>query len=96
MEETVETQLQHVSAIIEIAAEFAIAYGLQIIGALVILFIGLKFAAFVGRRITGIEAETNPKVLARVMRGALESLAGKLGIHPPACALMISKFQAER
>lgn len=54
MEETVETQLQHVSAIIEIAAEFAIAYGLQIIGALVILFIGLKFAAFVGRRITGM------------------------------------------
>jgi small conductance mechanosensitive channel len=54
MEETVETQLQHVSAIIEIAAEFAIAYGLQIIGALVILFIGLKFASFVGRRITGM------------------------------------------
>ncbi|MEK9831753.1 MAG: mechanosensitive ion channel family protein [Rhodospirillaceae bacterium] len=54
MEETVETQLQHVSAIIEIAAQFAIAYGLQIIGALVILFIGLKFAAFVGRRITGM------------------------------------------
>lgn len=54
MEETVETQLQHVSAIIEIAAEFAIASGLQIIGALVILFIGLKFAAFVGRRITGM------------------------------------------
>lgn len=52
MEETVETQLEMVGAIIEIAAEFAIAYGLQIIGALVILFIGLKFAGFVGRRIT--------------------------------------------
>jgi small conductance mechanosensitive channel len=52
MEETVETQLEQVSAIIEIAAEFAISYGLQILGALVILMIGLKFAGFVGRRIT--------------------------------------------
>ena len=52
MEETVETQLELVSAIIEIAAEFAISYELQILGALVILMIGLKFAGFVGRRIT--------------------------------------------
>ncbi|MBT5943155.1 MAG: mechanosensitive ion channel [Rhodospirillaceae bacterium] len=54
MEETVEAQLETVGAIIEIAAEFAIAYGLQIIGALVILLIGLKFAGFVGRRITNM------------------------------------------
>lgn len=54
MENTVEIQIQHVSANIEIVAEFAIAFGLQIIGALVILFIGLKFAGFMGRRITNM------------------------------------------
>lgn len=73
MEETVETRLQHVSAIIEIAAEFAIAFGLQIIGALVILFIGLKFAAFVGRRITGMcERKEIDVTLSRYYRSRFE------------------------
>ena len=43
-------------------------------------------AVELGRRITGIQAETDPKVLARVMRGALESLAGSgaitVRVHP--------------
>lgn len=54
MEETVETQLEQVNRILDIVAEFAFAYGLQILGALFVLFIGLKFAGFVGRRITSI------------------------------------------
>lgn len=54
MEETVENQLEQVNRILDIVAEFAFAYGLQILGALFILFVGLKFAGFVGRRITAL------------------------------------------
>jgi small conductance mechanosensitive channel len=49
-----EAQLQFITSIIDTASEFAIAYGLQLIGALVILLIGLKFATVVGRRITAL------------------------------------------
>jgi small conductance mechanosensitive channel len=49
-----EAQPQLVTNIIDTASEFAIAYGLQIIGALVILLIGLRFAGFFGRRITAL------------------------------------------
>ena len=41
-----------VNTVIDVASEFAIAYGLQMIGALVILLIGLKVAWFLGRRVT--------------------------------------------
>lgn len=47
-----EPQLQMVNTVIDIASEFAITYGLQMIGALVILLIGLKVAGFLGRRVT--------------------------------------------
>jgi len=40
-----------ISNIIDVASEFAIAYGLQLIGALVILLIGLKVAGFLSRRV---------------------------------------------
>jgi len=43
-----------VNSIIEPGSEFAIAYGLQLIGALVILLIGLRIAGFFGRRITAL------------------------------------------
>jgi small conductance mechanosensitive channel len=43
-----------VTNIIDVASEFAIAYGLQLIGALVILLIGLKFASFLGRRVVAL------------------------------------------
>ena len=49
-----EPQLQMVTNIIDVASEFAIAYGLQLIGALVILLIGLKFASFLGRRVVAL------------------------------------------
>lgn len=46
-----EPQIQMISNIIDVASEFAIAYGLQLIGALVILLIGLKVAGFLSRRV---------------------------------------------
>lgn len=49
-----EPQLQMVTNIIDVASEFAIAYGLQLIGALVILLIGLKFASILGRRVVAL------------------------------------------
>jgi len=49
-----EPQLQMVTNIIDVASDFAIAYGLQLIGALVILLIGLKFASFLGRRVVAL------------------------------------------
>ena len=75
MEETVETQLEYVSGIIEIAAEFAIAYGLQILGALFILFVGLKFASLVGRRITALcESKDLDVTLSRFAGNAVKIL----------------------
>jgi len=49
-----EPQLQMVNSIIDAGSEFAIAYGLQLIGALVILLIGLRVAGFFGRRIAAL------------------------------------------
>ncbi|MBO6784113.1 MAG: mechanosensitive ion channel family protein [Alphaproteobacteria bacterium] len=49
-----EPQLQMLNSMIDTASDFAIAYGMQIIGALVILLIGLKFSGFVGRRVVAL------------------------------------------
>ncbi len=49
-----EPQLQMLNSMIDAGSDFAIAYGMQIIGALVILLIGLKFAGFVGRRVVAL------------------------------------------
>lgn len=49
-----EPQLQMINSIIDVASEFAIAYGLQLIGALVILLLGLKVAGFFGRRVIAL------------------------------------------
>lgn len=49
-----EPQLQMVTNIIDTASEFALAYGLQVIGALVILLIGLKVAGFLGQRVVAL------------------------------------------
>lgn len=46
-----EDQIQAVSRLIDVAVEFGVAYGLQLLGALVILLIGLKVAAWVGARV---------------------------------------------
>ncbi len=51
MEEQIEEQFQAVTRLIDIAVEFGVAYGLQLLGALVILLIGLKVAKFAGLRV---------------------------------------------
>lgn len=57
-----EPQLQMINSIIDVASEFAIAYGLQLIGALVILLIGLKVAGFLGRRVVALCERRNVDV----------------------------------
>ena len=42
-EESVEEQFQTVTRLIDIAIEFGVAYGLQLLGALVVLLIGLRW-----------------------------------------------------
>lgn len=52
MDEEVEQGLETIQTLIDTLLEFAVAYGFQILGALVFLFIGLKVAGWVGRRVT--------------------------------------------
>lgn len=44
-------EIQTVTRLVDLAVQFAVSYGLQILGALVILAIGLKVAAWAGARI---------------------------------------------
>ena len=46
-----EEQFQTVTRLIDLAVEFGVAYGLQLLGALVILLIGLKVAKWTGLRV---------------------------------------------
>ena len=48
----VEQQLETVGKLIDVLVEFAVAYGFQLLGALVVLLIGLKLAGWVGKRVT--------------------------------------------
>jgi len=50
MEQNIET----VTKLFDALMEFAVAYGFQLLGALVILLIGLKVAGWTGRRVTGL------------------------------------------
>jgi len=46
-----EKNIEQASALVETLIAFGIEYGFQILGALVFLLIGLKFASFAGRRV---------------------------------------------
>ena len=50
--EQVEQQLETVGKLIDVLVEFAVAYGFQLLGALVVLLVGLKLAGWVGRKVT--------------------------------------------
>jgi len=50
-EDIVEEQIQAATRLIDIAVEFSVSYGLQILGALVILLIGLRIAKWAGGRV---------------------------------------------
>jgi small conductance mechanosensitive channel len=51
VEDQIEEQIQAVTRLIDIAVEFGVAYGLQLLGALVILLIGLRAAKWAGLRV---------------------------------------------
>ena len=53
MQEELEKNIQLVSNLADTAVDFAVKYGFQILGALIILLIGLKLAGWVGRRSEG-------------------------------------------
>jgi small conductance mechanosensitive channel len=50
-EDIVEEQIQAVTRLVDVAIEFGVAYGLQLLGALVILLIGLRAAKWAGVRV---------------------------------------------
>ncbi len=51
MEQEVEAQLATVGKLIDALMEFAVAYGFQLLGALVVLVIGLKISGWTGQRV---------------------------------------------
>ena len=53
MQEELEKNIQLVSNLADTVVDFAVKYGFQILGALIILLIGLKLAGWVGRRSEG-------------------------------------------
>ncbi len=54
MEESIEQNLETVSNLVDTLVQFAIEYGFQILGALIVLIIGLKIAGFAGKRVAGL------------------------------------------
>ncbi len=54
VEDAVVKQVETVSRWVDTLIEFAVTYGFQIVGALFFLFIGLKVAAWAGRKVAGI------------------------------------------
>ena len=52
-----QQELETVTKLVDTLVEFAVQYGFQLLGALVFLFVGLKVAAWTGRKIT-LVAET--------------------------------------
>lgn len=54
VEDAVVKQVETVSRWVDTLIEFTVTYGFQIVGALFFLFIGLKVAAWAGRRVAGI------------------------------------------
>ena len=59
-------ELEMVGKLVDSVVAFAVTYGFQILGALVFLFIGLKVAAWMGRRVTTTaEARAIDQTLAR-------------------------------
>ena len=53
MQEELEKNIKLVSSLADTAVDFAVKYGFQILGALIILLIGLKLAGWIGRRSEG-------------------------------------------
>jgi small conductance mechanosensitive channel len=68
VEAQLAAQVETVSKWVDTVIEFGITYGFQILGALVFLFIGLKLAAWGGRRVSSLlEVKEIDPTLARFM-----------------------------
>lgn len=68
MDKSVEQNLQSLSKLWDTLIEFAVAYGFQLLGALVFLFVGLKIATWVGARVGALaEARDIDQTLAKFM-----------------------------
>jgi len=66
VEQQIAAQAETVAAWVDTLIEFGIKYGFQILGALVFLFIGLKGATWIGRKVTGMLGAKNiDETLAR-------------------------------
>ena len=66
LEANLDKNIEQASALVDSLIEFGIEYGFQILGALVFLLIGLKFASFAGRRVTALcEAKNIDITLSR-------------------------------
>lgn len=59
LEKTIDENIRVVSGWVDTAAEFLIAYGFQILGALIVLYIGLKLAGWTGRRMQSFAIAKN-------------------------------------
>jgi len=73
IEQNIEQNIETVSRLIDTVVEFAVAYGFQILGALVVLLIGLKVAGWSGRKITGFALARNiDQTLAKFFGGLVK------------------------
>ncbi len=74
--ETVGQGVETASKWLDIAMQFVVTYGFQILGALVFLLIGLKIAAMLGGRVTGMLEKKNVDVtLARFIGSVAKIVA---------------------
>ena len=68
MEKDIEKNIEALQRLIETLVEFSVAYGFQLLGALVFFFIGLKGAAWTGRKVASIAgAKDVDPALARLI-----------------------------
>jgi len=76
VEDVVGQQVETVSRWVDALIEFAITYGFQFLGALFFLFIGLKAAAWAGRRVSGVlEAKDVDPTLGRFIGNVIKVVA---------------------
>lgn len=76
VEQQLAAQVETVSKWVDVAMQFAVTYGFQILGALVFLLIGLKIAGWGGRRVTGmLEFKEIDHTLARFIGNIVKVIA---------------------
>ena len=68
-----EKELQTLNKLADAAVQFAVAYGFQILGAMIVMVIGLQAAVWVGRRVAGLAERKGVDVtLARFIGNAVK------------------------